>query len=119
MNKYKVIYNNRGKAYSDFEVEDVVRKSISNYKNFREEYDVLGDNTDYEIRTSTENVLTIVRLVVAEGELNYEDVVIVYENKEYYLDKYGAYKEVFTLENCQQKLLDRILQANFKMEELG
>lgn len=113
--KFKIIYNKEGNPCPDFYVMDNVYKCI---KYFYKHYERFNNSEEgYEIDTSTENFLTGIRLAVAEGKLNYKDVVIIYEEKEYHLDEYGAYKEVFKLENFQQKLLEKILQANFKMEE--
>lgn len=113
--KFIVKYDKEGGVFSDFKVLSVLESFIDGYKVNQEE--LAKNNEDYIIVVGTGNFLTGVRLAVAEGRLNYDDVVIVYEKNDYHLDKYVAYKEVFKLENFQQKLLEKILQANFKMEE--
>lgn len=113
--KFKVVYSDKGIAYSDFNVVNCVQSSIND---FYEEYSSLCEyDINYEVTTSTENYLIALRLAVANSEISYKDVVIEYDKQEYYLDKYGAYINIAEFENTQQNLLDKILKANFEMVE--
>jgi len=63
----RVNYYKGGNAYSDFNVEKVVEDFIErvDYKNY-----------DYEINTSTENIIYAVRVAIYKGLLDYNHVVL-------------------------------------------
>ena len=107
MKKFKIIYNNKGQVFSDFEVEYIIRGLIDSF----------NQNNDYfELTTATENVLTIVRLAVAEGILDSKCVEILYSDKYYLIDESGAYIDCINIEKFRENLLKRILEADFEME---
>jgi len=93
MRKLKITFSDKGVAYSDFNVKDIVIKRI--VPSYNDTWDSLedleGECYDYEV--STENFLLCIRFAVLEKKLDNDKVVIIYRDKEYHLDVNGNYIE--------------------------
>lgn len=109
MDKHKFEYNENGIAVSDFRVE----------KNFKEIVDYLNQYPDglSVWIFSTENIFSRIRLGIIEKEINWENVVFVFENSEYSLNKYGQienWPENFL--NLSFSMAEKILLGMFDVE---
>ena len=79
----KIIYTEKGKAYSDFNLIENAQFIIDQYHNKIEQ-----NNRDITIEISTYNIILALRLLVSRGKLQYDELCIIFNEHEIYLNSY-------------------------------
>lgn len=74
----RVYYHKDGEAYSDLKVEEKVEFIADNIEYI---------NDDYKMFISTENFIYALRLAILKGKLDYDNVIVHFDEKSTMFDK--------------------------------
>ena len=113
----KIIYTEKGKAYSDFNLIENAQFIIDQYHNKIEQ-----NNRDITVEVSTSNIIQALRVLISRGKLQYNELCIIFNEHEIYLNSYYELsKWPVGFADWEQKFLRELIECRigrkFKKDE--
>ena len=79
----KIVYTEKGKAYSDFNLIENAQFIIDQYH-----HKIKQNNRDITVEVSTSNIILALRVLISRGKLQYDELCIIFNEHEIYLNSY-------------------------------
>jgi len=108
----KIIYTEKGKAYSDFNLIENAQFMIDQYHNKIEQ-----NNRDITLEVSTSNIILALRVLVSRDKLKYNELCIVFNEHTITLNEYCELtKHPQGFMDWEQKFLREIISRRIGKE---